>query len=171
MVRSGGSCRKIGILLTSRLTFVTVFRKLAARPARGRATIGAFAILAKRNGGQVIENIRFREIPHFAPPMISMTYDQGAKPLVSLCEMILSLLLVFRLVAKQNAMAAKSTRGQNERPRFTPTLRAAVTIDAQASLDSGTPLTARFARAARSGSPGVMIASPGMAFVSRNQSR
>ena len=53
---------------------------------------------------------------------------------------------------------------QNERSRFTPTLRAAATIDAQASSGSGTPLLARFARAARSGSPGVMIASPGMAF-------
>ena len=37
--------------------------------------------------------------------------------------------------------------------RFTPTLRAATTIDAQASLGSGTPRALRFARAMRSGSP------------------
>jgi hypothetical protein len=44
-------------------------------------------------------------------------------------------------------------------------------IDAQASAGSGTPLRVRFARLARSGSPGVMIASPGMAFPCWNQSR
>src|SRR6185437_595524 len=60
---------------------------------------------------------------------------------------------------------------QNARSRFTPTLRAALTIDAQVSSDKGTPLLARLARAARSGSPGVMTVSPGMAFASRSQSR
>jgi len=65
----------------------------------------------------------------------------------------------------------KRRGAQNERSRFTPTLRAAETIDAQASLGSGTPLAVRLARAARSGSPGVMIASPGMALARWNQSR
>jgi hypothetical protein len=40
-----------------------------------------------KRGGQIIENKRFREIAHFAPPMISMRYDRLAKPIVSLCEM------------------------------------------------------------------------------------
>ena len=46
----------------------------------------ALAIHAKRNGGQAIENKRSREMPHFAPSMISMAYDPGAKPFVSLRE-------------------------------------------------------------------------------------
>jgi hypothetical protein len=36
----------------------------------------ALAIQAKRKGGQVIENKQLREMAHFAPPMISRTYDQ-----------------------------------------------------------------------------------------------
>jgi hypothetical protein len=60
---------------------------------------------------------------------------------------------------------------QKERSRFTPTLRAVALISAQASSESGTPLRARFARLARSGSPGVRISSPGMAFPCWNQSR
>jgi hypothetical protein len=51
-----------------------------------RAT-GAFAIFAKRNGGQVIENKRFREMRHFAPRMISRGYDPGAKRFISRREM------------------------------------------------------------------------------------
>src|SRR6516162_2302115 len=34
------------------------------------------AIDAKRKGGQAIENKQLREMVHFAPPMISRTYDQ-----------------------------------------------------------------------------------------------
>ena len=60
---------------------------------------------------------------------------------------------------------------QGETFRLTPTLRAAATIDAHVSPGSGTPLKARFARAARSGSPGVRIDSPGMAFACWNQLR
>jgi hypothetical protein len=41
---------------------------------------------AKRNGGQAFENKQFREMPHFAPPMISMTCEPSAKPFVSLGE-------------------------------------------------------------------------------------
>jgi hypothetical protein len=37
--------------------------------------------------GQVIENKQFREMPNFAPPMISRTYDPGAKCFVSFGEM------------------------------------------------------------------------------------
>jgi hypothetical protein len=35
----------------------------------------AVVIHAKRKGGQAIENKRLREMVHFAPPMISGTYD------------------------------------------------------------------------------------------------
>ncbi len=69
--------------------------------------------------------------------------------------------------AVQNRHNLNARRGdQNERSLFTPTLRAVATIDAQASSDSGTPLSARFLRLKRSGSPGVMIVSPGMACAS-----
>src|SRR6185437_10308271 len=39
---------------------------------------------AKRNGAEVIENKQFREMAHFAPPMISRTYAPVAKPFISL---------------------------------------------------------------------------------------
>src|SRR6185437_14718164 len=39
---------------------------------------------AKRNGAEVIENKQFREMAHFAPPMISRTYARVAKPFISL---------------------------------------------------------------------------------------
>jgi hypothetical protein len=39
----------------------------------------AVAIRAKRKRGQVIENKQLREMVHFAPPMISRTYDQRRK--------------------------------------------------------------------------------------------
>jgi len=48
---------------------------------------------AKQKRGQVIENKRSGEIADFAPSMISMAYDGGAKPFVSLGEMLLSPLL------------------------------------------------------------------------------
>jgi hypothetical protein len=53
------------------------FSELTARPARRFMRAGmALAIHAKRKGGQAIENKQLREMVHFAPPMISRTYDQ-----------------------------------------------------------------------------------------------
>jgi hypothetical protein len=54
-----------------------------------RLVIGAGGDLgggAKRNGVEVVENKQFREILHFAPPMISRAYARVAKPFVSLGE-------------------------------------------------------------------------------------
>ena len=76
----------------------------------------------------------------------------------------LGLTLKLRRPVQNRHMHEREARDQNERSRFTPTLRAVAMISAQASSDSGTPLCARLARLARSGSPGVRIASPGMAF-------
>ena len=61
------------------------------------------------------------------------------------------------LPARRGQGRGEGRGGQNETSRFTPTLRAVATIDAQASSGSGTPVFARFARLRRSGSPGVMI--------------
>jgi hypothetical protein len=47
----------------------------------------ALAIGVKRKGDQVIENKQSREATDLAPPMISMAYEQVAKPFVSLSEM------------------------------------------------------------------------------------
>jgi len=47
----------------------------------------ALGIRAKRKRGQVIENKQSGETTNFAPPMISITYDPGAKGFISLREM------------------------------------------------------------------------------------
>ncbi len=69
--------------------------------------------------------------------------------------------------ARADSAAASHERGSP----FTPTLRADARIASQASSGSGTPLAMPLARAVRSGSPGVSIASPGAALASRNQAR
>jgi hypothetical protein len=66
--------------------FSELTSKVAPCVSRGPRP-GRVAILAKRNGGQALENKQFREMPDFAPAMISKTYGQAAKPLVSLGEM------------------------------------------------------------------------------------
>jgi hypothetical protein len=98
--RSGGALgKKVGILLTSRRAFVTVFQNIATSPRRRRLSAqatcraweSALAIRAKPKWNQVIENKQFREMIDFAAPMMSMTYDPVAKPLVSFGETWLSL--------------------------------------------------------------------------------
>ena len=49
-------------------------------------TIGVFAIGAKRNGDQLIENKQSSETPHFAALMISRAYDGRPKRFISLRE-------------------------------------------------------------------------------------
>ena len=67
-----------------------VFQKSAA-PRPARLLIGAghssFGGGAKRKGVEAIENNEFREMPHFAPLMISRAYACVAKSFASLREM------------------------------------------------------------------------------------
>ncbi|HXE24268.1 MAG TPA: hypothetical protein VN637_05215 [Roseiarcus sp.] len=74
-----------------------------------RGRFWAFAIRAKRKGGQAIENKQFREMVHFAPPMISMACDRDAKRVVSLGEMNPIDFAGFPPGRSQNARTAKST--------------------------------------------------------------
>jgi hypothetical protein len=69
----------------------------------------ALAIHAKRKGGEAIENKQLREMVHFAPLMISTTYNRIAKPSVSRCERNPSFLLVFPLRRGPKRERAKST--------------------------------------------------------------
>jgi hypothetical protein len=101
------------------------FSELTARLARRFMRAGmAVAIRAKRKRGQAIENKQLCEIPRFAPPMISMAYGRLAKPLVSLGERILSLLLVFPPRRGPRRKGAKSTADSGRTRR---TLRGSAT--------------------------------------------
>jgi hypothetical protein len=71
---------------------------------------------AKRNGGQGIENKQFREMAHFVHPMISKTYDQGAKPIVSLCEMKPFAFAGFSGSPKPKTKWREIDRGLEQRP-------------------------------------------------------
>jgi hypothetical protein len=87
-VRRTGRPTKIDNFLPKRRASDIVFRK--ATPARRALLVGVtcdFGGGAKRNGVEAIENNPFREMPYFAPPMISMAYAAVAKPFVSCSEM------------------------------------------------------------------------------------
>ena len=81
--------RRIDNFLTDRLGPVTVFQNRTARPARGSHGAGNDARDSARNemGVKPLKTNNSAKMVHFAPPMISRTYDGGAKRFVSLSEM------------------------------------------------------------------------------------
>ena len=87
--RAGARDKKPAISCQGRWRAVLFFRN-RRRPRPG-LLIGAghssFGGGAKRNGVEAIENNEFREMPHFAPLMISRAYACVAKSFASLREM------------------------------------------------------------------------------------
>ena len=107
----GGPSTKTDNFLPQRLAPGIVFQK-SATPRPG-LLIGAghsrFGGGAKRNGVEAIENNQFREVLNFAPLIISRAYACVANPFLSRGEANPCARAGFRLVAQENAIAAKST--------------------------------------------------------------
>ena len=98
---------------------------------------------------------------HFAPPMISMTYEQVAKPFVSLGEINPFAFAVFRLVQAQNERAAKSTAASGLARR---TLRNSATRKwrpkPSKSLKTNSEMASRFSVAGKENRSGEFRVSP-----------
>ena len=110
--RDGTLGETIDFSLADRRASVSVFQKLAARPARRFMRAGmALAIHAKRKSGQAIENKQFWEIPHFAPPMISRAYEQRRETVrFARRKEAFRFRRLFRLVEAQNARERNQRR-------------------------------------------------------------
>jgi hypothetical protein len=84
----GALDRKGSIVLTNRRRLVTVFQnKMEGRRAGLIGSGRGLRLARNENGFKPLKTNNSVKWSISRPPMISMAYDEGAKPVVSLCEM------------------------------------------------------------------------------------